>query len=119
MKLLLILLTAISIPCQAAVCGLYQIEDFGDRVLYSIVRFTNTQNASSVQTLFTITNPGNPTVRGMVRGVCYCVSGIVQADPEFLGDENYQLLTLARIEDQGYTGCLPTATPDTPRPANF
>jgi hypothetical protein len=101
MKWLLALLFSAALPAQAAVCGLYQVEDFGDRVLYTITRI------SEVQTLFTITNPGTPLVKDMVRGMCYCAEGVVLQDPEFEGDENYQLLTVESLEGAPYMGCMP------------
>ena len=97
----------IAIPCQASVCGLYQMEDFGDRVLYTLTHFSGLYSGKGQQTVFTITNPANPTVRGMVRGACYCATGIVQQDPEFEGDESYQLFSLDDLVGPPYSGCMP------------
>lgn len=105
MKYLLAVFSLLSTPCWATVCGLYQVEDFGDRVLYTVTRFN--PPPQNKQTLFTITNPANSAVRNMVRGMCYCVSGVVQPDPEFNGDESYQLLTLESVENHAYSGCWP------------
>lgn len=108
MKYFFVLLIPLSISARAQVCGLYQVEDFGDRVLYSITRFTlATPITPSIQTVFTLTNPGHPTVRNMIHGMCYCVDGVVRPDPEFEGDDGYQLLTLSHLEGPPYIGCIP------------
>ena len=103
MKILASLLMTFSLPCSALSCGLYQIEDFGDRMLYSITEFS----AHKRQTIFTITNPADPAVRSMMRGFCYCTQGAVRPDPEFEGDSNYQLLTVTEVAGPPYTDCVP------------
>ncbi len=107
MRYFLGVLMSIAAPCQASVCGLYQTEDFGERVLYTLTRFSGAGNGKVKQTVFTITNPANQTVRGMVRGACYCADGIVQQDPEFDGDLSYQLFTLVQLIGPPYAGCIP------------
>lgn len=101
MRILLASILIFGVSAHAAVCGLYQVEDFGDRITYTLTRFTPNQ------TVFNITNPGNPLVKNMIQGVCYCAEGIVQQDPEFYGDDFYQLLQITRLEGAPYTGCLP------------
>lgn len=97
----LLLIYVHAAPYSTTVCGLYQVEDFGDRITYSVTRFE-----SRWQSLFTVTNPGDPTVKNMMPGMCYCVEGLVQQDPEFDGDENFQLVTVSRIQSPGYFGCV-------------
>lgn len=109
MKYLLIFVTTLSpLPCLASVCGLYQVEDFGDRVLYTITHFEPTPVNNVSQTVYTITNPTSLVAKSMVRGMCYCVNGSVMQDPEFVGDENFKLLSLESMDGAAYTGCLPT-----------
>lgn len=106
MRFFLTLFAAYSLPCAALTCGLYQVEDFGDRVTYSITRAYSTGTDWN-QTLYTITNPGTILVRSMVRGSCYCVEGPVQLDPEFDNDVNFQLLTIETVKSHPFSQCLP------------
>jgi len=106
MKWLFVLLIVGSPAFAAPVCGLYQVEDFGDRITYSITRLE-----ARWQTVYTVTNPGFPVVKNMLSGMCYCVEGEVQPDPEFVGDENFQLVTVSRIEAAAYAGCASGNTP--------
>jgi len=87
-------------------CGLYQVEDFGDRMLYSITTFTGAPSKLP-QTLYTITNPATAVVKGMVRGLCYCALGEIRQDPEFEGDRNFLLLTIETLEGPPFSNCLP------------
>lgn len=104
MKHLVLLLTLISQPCLAAVCGLYQIEDFGDRVLYTLTDF---RSEYPRQNVYTIQNPASDVVKIMVRGICYCVDGREQADPEYEGDRSFRVLFVDAMTGIPYQNCGP------------
>lgn len=109
MKMLIVITLLLSLPCRAATCGLFQAEDFGDRILYSIIQLkdplTYLRAPSPTQTLFTITNPESAMVKTMIRGFCYCVEGEVTPDPEFEGDHNFKLLTVSVVKKQSTENC--------------
>jgi hypothetical protein len=90
----------------SAVCGLYQIEDFGDREIVSIVDFRT--HLGGLNWTYIISNPEDPVVRGMVTSRCYCVEGLATVDPEFAGDILYQRLKIERVFTEPYVGCGPT-----------
>ncbi len=69
MRVLLILLFTSAMPARAAVCGLFQVEDFSGRIVYTMTRF------AGGQTVYNITNPSSEIVKNMIRGVCYCAEG--------------------------------------------
>ena len=106
MRLIFLFITAFSVPCQALICGFYQVEDFNERVLYFLTVF-DPPPPKGYKTLFTITNPSSPAVNSMIRGMCYCVEGQTQVDPEFEGDENFQLLTVENVEGTPFVDCTP------------
>lgn len=87
-----------------SLCGLYQSEDFRDGVVVSLIDFLTYPNLAKS---YTITNPSDFKVTGMVSGQCYCVQGEVAADPDFSGDSMYQRLTVTQIDRGPYIGCLP------------
>jgi hypothetical protein len=87
-------------------CGLYQMEDFGDRVLYSITDF---RSDKTDQIRYAVQNPGIFAVKGMLHGSCYCVTGEIQPDPEFPGDGSYQLIWIDKLIHGPYPNCVPAA----------
>ena len=95
-----------SLQSAAATCGLYQAEEFTDRVLYTLTDFETKSKLTRPQTQFTITNSDTVLVRNMIRGKCYCVDGPVSPDPEFSDDENYQLIVIEKIVSE-FSGCFP------------
>jgi hypothetical protein len=87
---------------HAETCGLYQIEDFGDRTLYSITDFTS-QNGQTVSS--SIVNFLSPEVKNMVAGQCYCVEGPSSEDPQYQRDLMFRILRVEVITRGPYTGC--------------
>ena len=107
------------------VCGFYQSEDFGNRVIYSLTDFGNASNPSNPSdagntdgvenasssgnppTYYSIQNPASAIGQAMIRAQCYCVTGDVRDDLEFIGDESYKVILLTGIISGPDTGCLP------------
>ncbi|MGZ3722424.1 MAG: hypothetical protein ACXVA9_05810 [Bdellovibrionales bacterium] len=85
-------------------CGLYQIEDYGERTAYTIIDFVS---MNPQQVSYQITNRDSRVVRSMVNGLCYCVDGAVTPDPLFHGDLLYQLLEVTRVTSGPSSGCAP------------
>lgn len=93
-----------SMANAAAVCGLYQVEDFGDRILFSLIKFLPEVGATKT---YTIQNPLDPLVQGMVASQCYCVRGRVSADPDFGRDPMFRRLVVENVTKGPYIGCRP------------
>lgn len=99
--LLFILLNA-SVAKADKVCGGYQSEDFGDRIIYTITEF---KNAPEFPTYYAIQNPAVDIGLTLVRGLCYCVEGEVRPDLEFDDDSSYKVLLLESIISGPNVGC--------------
>ncbi|HMN69372.1 MAG TPA: hypothetical protein PKC28_12595 [Bdellovibrionales bacterium] len=84
------------------VCGVFQVEDFGDRRVYSLV-----QTDQKYQVQYAVQNPSTPVTDSLVRGLCYCVQGWVFEDPEFPGDAAYRVLQIEKVTDGPFSGCIP------------
>lgn len=104
MRLIYILWIFFSAQAYGLTCGLYQMEDFGDRILFTLTDF-RTDRTNQIR--YTIKNPQDFTVRGMIHGSCYCVTGEVQPDPEFPGDNSYQLILVDKMIHGPYPNCVP------------
>ncbi len=102
MRIPLIFLIFISLPSAASTCGLFQVEDFGDRILYSLTEIPR----SGQQIRNTIQNPENLAVRSMLRGFCYCVDADATPDPEFGGDPSYQSILVRAVLYGPYRDCM-------------
>ena len=105
MRVFLVLLLSFSFSASAAeVCGLFQINDYGDRISYTLVDFAR----MAPQILnYRIINDDSSTVRGMVNGLCYCVEGSETADPQFNGDLMYRLLRVTAVNSGPTQDCSP------------
>jgi hypothetical protein len=97
------LLLAYGVHAQADYCGLYQVEDFGDRTIYTLIEF---HAYPTITINFNITNPQTDLVRGMVAGRCYCVTGQTSADNDHRGDINYWLLGITAIKSGPTSDCM-------------
>ncbi len=84
-------------------CGLYQAEDFGDTIVYSLI---DTLSIPQRTVTFTISNPKSETVAQMLNLRCYCVVGSVRSDPEFR-DSLFKLIRIDRVSSGPYMGCNP------------
>ena len=86
------------------ICGLFQSEDFAGEIVYSITTFSG---PGGRQIRHTIRNPENPDVRGMMRGMCYCVTGPDGEDPAFAGDSAYRRIWVESVPYGPYSSCSP------------
>ncbi len=91
-------------PETDSLCGAYQSEDYGDRVIYSLTDFRTTP---LLPTYYSIQNPAVETGLSLVRGFCYCVKGYVRPDLEFAGDAAYKVIYLTEIVGPPTVGCWP------------
>jgi hypothetical protein len=89
-------------PPKRQICGGYQSEDFGDRVIYMLTDFRGT-----TPVYYSIQNPAVETGLTLIRGLCYCVEGEALNDLEFDGDANYKVLYLNKIVSGPKVGCWP------------
>lgn len=96
------LLLAFGVQAGAESCGYYQVEDFGDRTIFTLIDFTSSPN---VALNFDITNPSSTVVSGMVAGRCYCVDGVTQPDNNHPGDIMYWLLEVTSVTRGPFSGC--------------
>ena len=97
-----ILVAALTSPVHAEICGQYQVEDFGDRVVYSIFDF---QTFAPLAMLYTITNPTSLAVNSMVNHLCYCVEGGSVIDPQYGGDKMFNTLYVTAVKRGPYSDC--------------
>lgn len=89
------------------ICGLYQAEDFGDRMIHSLTDFSTFPTLAVV---YTITNAGEATVNSMLSGQCYCILGLVtESGP----DPMYQKLAVSNIDFGPFQKCSPIFTSET------
>src|SRR5262249_36858138 len=95
-----------AVLAQAEECGLFSVEDFGDRISYTIIDFQTQKPRTKV---FHIVNTTKGPVSSMVNGLCYCVDGNITSDPSYPGDEFYKLITVTRVMTAPYQGCGPQA----------
>lgn len=82
----------------AATCGLYQIEDYGQEVLYSLWTFGP---HTTEQQDYTVLNPDSSLVRQMFSGSCYCVDGNISG----------RKIEITQIERGPYYNCVPGGGP--------
>jgi hypothetical protein len=103
--MVLILLLSLSFSSAwAEQCGLFQINDYGDRISYTLVDFS--RMAPRILN-YRIVNDDSPLVRGMVNGLCYCVDGTETVDPQFNGDLMYRLLRVGTVNSGPTQDCTP------------
>lgn len=98
-----------AVLAQAQECGLYQVEDFGDRISYTLIDFQTHKPQTKV---FHIVNSGRSPVSAMVNGLCYCVDGHITPDPNYPGDDFYKLITVVHLLRGPFQDCGPTAQPE-------
>src|SRR5665213_497092 len=104
MRLLALCLVFFGSGAWAEECGLYQVEDYGERIAFTIADF----NSAQPQTVnYKITNQDSPVISSMVNGLCYCVEGQVTQDPNYSNDTSYQLLSVERVNSGPSSGCGP------------
>lgn len=108
MRFLGVFLLVLSLQAHAEICGLYQIEDFGDRVFYSLVDFRTFPEQSLI---YSITNNNSIPVKTMVNGMCYCLEGEIKLDPAYEADSMYMLLNIQRIDNGPFSPCGPGSPP--------
>jgi len=97
---ILLFLSLFCAHVSAEECGLFQIEDFGDRIIYTLTDF---ESARPLSVVYSITNVASNEVNSMVNRQCYCVEGEVRANPDFNSDPLYKFLQVDRIV-RGPTG---------------
>ena len=104
MRFLGVFFVLFSFHVHADICGLYQMEDYGDRVVYSLVNL----NPMTRETMnYTITNTGASVVKTMLNGLCYCVRGEDKLDPAYESDPQYMVLEITHLVSGPFTGCMP------------
>lgn len=86
------------------ICGGYQSEDYGDRVIYTLTDF---QSNPDRPIYYSIQNPGIETSLSLLRGACYCVKGTVKTDFEFNGDSSYKVIQLESLVGPTTFDCWP------------
>lgn len=101
--LFLILLNA-QMASAEQICGGYQSEDFGDRIIYMITDF---RTSPLLPVYYAIQNPAVDVGLTLVRGLCYCVGGEVRPDLEFDDDSSYKVILLNRIVSGPNMKCWP------------
>jgi len=90
---------------HAESCGLFQIQDYGDVVAYTLIDFSS----QKPQTLnFRVMNPYSAVVAGMMSGLCYCVDGNISQDPNYSTDLLYQQIEIKTVVSGPSAVCLPT-----------
>ena len=107
LKTLILAILALSLPAFAElreVCGAYQMEDYGDRVIYTLTDFSK---IPKMPTYYSIQNPAVETSLTLLRGACYCVKGDVRSDFEFLGDPSYKIIQLESLTGPPTFDCWP------------
>jgi hypothetical protein len=88
----------------AEVCGLYQYNDYGDRTSLTISDFAT----MAPQTInYQISNGDAQAVQTMVSGLCYCVDGVISADPTYPGDYLYKILVVNKVVGLPRYSCHP------------
>jgi hypothetical protein len=106
MRIVAFLLVFWPVFAQAESCGLFQRQDYGDVVAYTLIDFSSQRP----QTLnFTVMNRNSAVVSGMMSGLCYCVDGIVSQDPNYSTDLLYQLIEIKAVVSGPTSGCFPTS----------
>lgn len=91
-------------PLEQPICGGYQSEDYGDRVIYTLTDF---QTNPARPVYYSIQNPGIETSLSLLRGACYCVKGSVKSDFEFTGDTSYRVIQLESLAGGVTFDCWP------------
>jgi hypothetical protein len=89
---------------QTPICGGYQSEDYGDRVIYTLTDF---QTTPGMPIYYAIQNPGVEISLSLLRGACYCVKGDVRTDFEFGGDSSYRIIQLDSLVGTPTFDCWP------------
>lgn len=93
-KISVTVLLTYSASSQAAICGLYRIEDVRDGLIYSI---SDLHSHPLRQFHYTISNFRSSIVQQMVNNMCYCVEGDVIPDPEWPDDESFKFITINSV----------------------
>jgi hypothetical protein len=95
---------AVPPPQSEIVCGMFSMEDYGERTLHTVTAYNHRDRMKSY---YTIRNTGVPEVQRLLSGSCYCLSGESVSDPEYWGDAAYRLLEVARVITGPYYSCMP------------
>jgi len=111
MRLLSIIFTFLT--CTQALaeeCGLYKVDDFGDRFVNSLLDF---ETLRPLTVHYFIVNSQSDEVRKMVPRLCYCVKGGTVQNPLYKDDLNYLLLTVDSVTrgPKNFAPCVPQPSP--------
>ena len=90
----LLLISVVAAAENTEQCGLYQIEDYGDQVVYTLSDFSSQRPMIAN---YRIKNFESAVVATMIGRLCYCVRGTVTPDPIYPNDPLYKTLEVTRV----------------------